>query len=147
MGAVAELAGVTPAAIYNHFRGRAELMVEAGRQALHEVDRGDGPVDAAAAVDRFLAPEFARTRRLLAELHLAGARHPDLAELLAAWHREQAVRLLDAGADLVGVKATYLLLLGCCQLESLVSLDVDPAPLRDRLAGVALALTHAGGHS
>ena len=59
VGEIARRAGVTTGAIYNHFGGRTELMVEAGRRALDEVtDTRRLSVDG--AVRRFLSAEFAR---------------------------------------------------------------------------------------
>ena len=40
--------------------------------------------------DAYLQPSFREGRRLILELHLAGARHPELATHLAEWHREFA---------------------------------------------------------
>jgi hypothetical protein len=88
-------------------------------------------------VRTFLADEFASTRRLLVELHLAGQRHPDVAALLAAWHTAQAP---DWGSDgEATAKTFFLLLLGLCQLEALSSLPGSPADvtaLAERLVAV-----------
>lgn len=140
VGEIARRAGVTTGAIYNHFGGRSELLVETGRRALAHVD-DERSFDVAGAVRRFLAPDFAATRRLLLELHGASRRHPDLADLLDAWHAERAGDLAAQGADPVAVKALFLLLLGCCQLESLAS----PMAARDAVEAVMVMAAESVG--
>src|SRR4029079_1313056 len=76
-------------------------------------------------VGAFLSDDFATTRRLLAELHLAGQRHPDVAALLATWDTPPAGNWGAAGD--ATVKAFFLLLLGLCHLEALSSLPGSPA--------------------
>lgn len=93
----------------------------------------------AGAVRRFLAPEFASTRRLLLELHGAGQRHPDMAQLLGSWHAERAGDLEATGMTAVGVQALYLTLLGCCQLEAVVPAAVS----RRRLEAAMIAAAEA----
>ena len=80
---------------------------------------------------------MAGTRRLFLELHLAGARHPDLAAHLAEWHREAAKPLADAvGPDdddpAATVKVLFLLLLGACHLEDLDAIDAGGDALVER---------------
>ena len=92
---VATRAGVTPAAVYNHFTDKDELLYTAGRLAIDRLNAsmapaGDTAEAAHAVVEEFLRPSFRPTRRLILELHLAGARHPELAERLAVWHGEFA---------------------------------------------------------
>ena len=142
---IAERAGVTATAIYNHFASREELLYAAGRRALDELaaslspEEPDGTVstpsgsgavrDIAAA---YLRPDMEPTRRLFLELHLAGARHPDLAAHLDDWHREfrEDPRRPGAGrrrAPTATVKTLFMLLLGLCHLEDLAALPATSA--------------------
>lgn len=123
---IARRAGVSAPAIYNHFGGKVELLVAAGRWGLEQVRPADGaPLTPEGAARAFLAGSFADTRCLLVELHLAGQRHPEVAALLAAWHRDQAGSWtsLPRGpqADVV-VKVFFALLLGVCQIDALSAL-------------------------
>jgi AcrR family transcriptional regulator len=135
---VADIAGranVSAPAIYNHFGGRVELLVAAARASLAELTAAAEDRTAVGVVRAFLAPEFAPTRRLLSELHLAAQRHSELAELLAAWHAERADEWVHrvAGCDRAAVKAFFLVLLGCCQLDALDSLEPSPEATRERV--------------
>ena len=70
---IARRAGVSAPAIYNHFGGKVELLVAAGRWGLDQVRPADGtPLTPEGAARAFLAGSFADTRCLLVELHLAG---------------------------------------------------------------------------
>lgn len=150
LAAVAARAGVTPAAVYNHFTDKAELLYSAGRVAIDRLNASMAPAgDPAQAahdvVAAFLAPSFRPSRRLILELHLAGARHPEVAARLAEWHREFAaiaVARSPGGPDAATaeVKALFLLLLGCCHLEDLASLDVAPARVDRLVLGLVDAL-------
>ena len=135
VGDIAARADVSAPAIYNHFGGKVELLVAAGRWALDRL----GPLDTArlsgsAVMRAFLADGFADSRRLLVELHLAGQRHPEVAELLAAWHRQHATawaeRTTDPDADAI-VVTYFALLLGLCQIQSLSSLAVPVSAVAD----------------
>jgi AcrR family transcriptional regulator len=134
---IARRADVSAPAIYNHFGGKVELLVAAGHAALDGLGPNDRRPSARQVVRTFLSPEFATTRRLLAELHLAGLRQPDVAALLARWHTAQAGNWGDEGG--ATVKTFFLLLLGLCQLEALSSLpgsSADVGALAERLAAV-----------
>src|SRR5258708_21747490 len=91
MNAIAARAGVTAAAIYNHFESREDLLYSAGVRGLARVTevvpQGLGAGAARAIAAAYLRPGLKDTRRLLAALHRAGGRHPPLAEMLAQWHR------------------------------------------------------------
>jgi AcrR family transcriptional regulator len=141
VAAVAARAGVTPAAVYNHFADKAELLYTAGRLAIDRLNDAVAPAgdpvraahDVAAA---FLDPSFRESRRLVLELHVAGARHPELAGHLADWHREFAglpARHDGGGAPAARVKAFFLLLLGLCHLDDLDAIEVAPSELRSEL--------------
>jgi AcrR family transcriptional regulator len=123
---IAKRARVSGPGIYNHFGGKVELLVEAGRWALDQLTADRGSQRSATSTARaFLSDEFADTRRLLTELHLAAQRHPDVADLLAQWHRDHAEAWMrrvpgpDPGA---AVKAYFALLLGICQIDSLTAI-------------------------
>ena len=101
---VATRAGVTPAAVYNHFTDKDELLYTAGRLAIDRLNAsmapaGDTAEAARSVVEEFLRPSFRPTRRLILELHLAGARHPELAERLAVWHGEFAALAIERSPD------------------------------------------------
>ena len=142
MNAIATRAGVTAAAIYNHFESREDLLYAAGvrglRQVTDVVPPGLGAGAARAIAAAYLRPGLHETRRLLAELHLAGGRDPRLAELLAEWHRtwaEALVALLppDDDAPEATVKALFLLLLGLCHIEALDEVEAAPDELAARV--------------
>jgi AcrR family transcriptional regulator len=144
VAAVAARAGVTPAAVYNHFTDKAELLYTAGRLAIDRLAStvaatGDPARAAHDVVAAFLAPSFRESRRLVLELHVAGARHPEMARHLADWHREFAgpsARPGDDGGPPARVKAFFLLLLGLCHLDDLEAIEAPPSTLQrevDRL--------------
>ena len=147
---VAERAGVTPAAVYNHFADKSDLLYTAGRLAIARLNTAIAPTgDPAQAahdvVDAFLRPSFRSSRRLILELHIASSRHPELAERLAEWHQEFAALAVqhspeEPEAVLVEVKALFLLLLGCCHLEDLDALSTSPAALHELLGHLVDAL-------
>lgn len=144
--AIGRRAGMTAAGIYNHFGGKAELLYAAGVYALEgmgDVLGGDGTEprtvrDVAAA---YLRPEMATARRLFVELHLAGARHPELAHHLARWH-EQWARMFAGVAPpedddpAATVKALFLVLLGLCHLDELSDMPSSPSALSARVDGL-----------
>ncbi len=143
--AIAERAGISGPAVYKHFDGKIDLLMQAARHSLDSVsgttrdrrDRRDrSPVETAR---RWLSPGFAQTRRLILELHLAADRETELFAMLAEWHREQAAAWTDVRADRPEqIKAFYLLLLGLSQVDVLAAIDADPARLGeqvDRMVG------------
>jgi hypothetical protein len=87
---------------------------------------------------------MAGTRRLFLELHLAAARHPELAGYLAEWHREFAKVLQDLGTGdgttPASVKTLFLFLLGLCHLEDLGAIDASAADMADRVDRMVDAL-------
>lgn len=140
VGDIAARAGVSGPAIYNHFDGKAELMIAAGRRALTRlrVETVRDERDARAVARAFLADGFAPNRRFLAELHLAGTRHPELARLLSEWHRDQAAtwRPRRGTQRDARVAAFFALLLGLCHVDALGAV----APSSGRLTAVVDAL-------
>lgn len=144
LGDIARRADVSAPAIYNHFGGKVELMVAAGQYGLSRL----GPTERSAlptaiqTVRVFMANEFAVTRRLLAELHLASQRRPELAALLADWHLTQAnVWRPKSGRDRdATVKMFFTVLLGLCQIESLPALTASKAAMTRQAEALAAVL-------
>jgi len=150
LAGIAARAGVTPAAVYNHFTDKEDLLYTAGRVAIDRlgadiVAAGDPARGAHDVVAAFLDPSFRASRRLILELHLAGTRHPELAERLRDWHREFAGRALERAsgrddAPVAAVKALFLLLLGLCHVDDLDAIAARPAALAARLDRMVDAL-------
>jgi AcrR family transcriptional regulator len=150
LAGIAERAGVTATAVYNHFTSKEQLLYAAGRRALDALAASLSPAQAGpAAVHEialaYLRPDHAGTRRLFLELHLAGARHPDLAAHLADWHREFARAVGDSVASddsdpAATVKALFLLLLGVCHLEDLGAVEADGTAVVERVGRLVDAL-------
>ncbi len=149
LAGIADRAGVTATAIYNHFASREELLYAAGRRAIDDLAQSLSPwlegTDAVRAIAHaFLRPEMAATRRLVLELHVAGTHHPDLAVHLAEWHHEFAKLIADVvpagGAPMPTVKALFLVLLGLCHIDDLGAIKATPKAVRDRVDRVVDAL-------
>jgi AcrR family transcriptional regulator len=149
MNAIAARAGVTAAAIYNHFDSREDLLYAAGVEGLRRVTevvpQGIGAGAARAIAAAYLRPGLQQTRRLLAELHLAGGRDPKLADMLARWHRtwtDALIALLpdDDPAPEATVKALFLLLLGLCHIEALDAVEATAEELDERVARLVDAI-------
>ncbi len=149
MGRIARRAGVTPAAIYNHFESREDLLYAAGvarlQQVTDVVPPGAGADAARLIAAAYLRPEQAETRRLLAELHLAGTRDRRLAKLLASWHRVWADALSavlppDDPHPETTVKTLFLLLLGLCHLDDVRAIEANPEELADRVMALVATL-------
>jgi AcrR family transcriptional regulator len=146
---IARRAGVTAAAIYNHYESREDLLYAAGVRALERVTDVVPPdvgVDAARIIAAaYLKPELKQTRRLLAELHVASARDRHLAHLLGSWHRSwaQALKAIlpadDPSPDAT-VKALFLLLLGLCHFDDLSAVRATPDGVVDRVEDLVDAL-------
>jgi AcrR family transcriptional regulator len=151
IGDIAALAGVSGPAVYKHFDGKADLLIQAARRSLLSVpsaDRDETP-DPIAACHRWLAPDFEQTRRLLLELHVSAQRHDELMLLLGEWHRQQANSWRAVSGDSTEqVTAFYLLLLGLAQIDSLSSLGADPVGVRSQVDTMIAALfPHASSNS
>ena len=142
---IAKRAGISGPAVYKHFDGKADLLMQAARCSLDSLltVAPAAELTPAETARRWLADDFAHTRRLLLELHLAAAREVDLASLLADWHRERTREWQSRHAySLERIKAFYLLLLGLAHVDGLDSLAVEPDHLRecvDRMVGALFA--------
>lgn len=145
--AIAGRAGLTATAVYNHFDSREELLYAAGVRELRRMTDAVRRSERSTFEDvahAYLDPEMTSTRRLLAELHLAGRRDPRLAELLASWHRSEAEELARHQSGdpdpLATAKALFLMLLGLCHLDDLDGLAVDHDTLVSRVLTMARSL-------
>jgi AcrR family transcriptional regulator len=142
---IAGRAGVTTGAIYAHFDDRAHLIATAARRELARLNVTTAPGSAAAVAvaHAFLSDDFVRNRRFFVELHAAALRDPELATLITEWQRQHAAVMTSWAtrpADReVTVKLFFLLLLGLCQLETVVEPSVVPAAL---VAKVDELVTH-----
>ena len=153
---ISRRAGVTPAAVYNHFSDKGELLFEVGRRALEELTAGAvgslSEVRSAREIAAgYLVPELAAQRRLLLHIHQASERDEGLRAVLAAWHRQSAdqlrplVRPVRGGDDAVTIlKAFYLLLLGLCHLEQLDALAAPAERVTARVGAAVDALFDNG---
>ncbi len=126
---IARRASVSTPAVYSHFSGKAALLVEAIKHELYAISRSRLPGEAGIReiARLWLQPSFAPTRILVAELHCAAIRQPDVAELLADWQRENAARLQQAGLTLSQARMYYMLLLGLSHADEVSSLAVSQA--------------------
>lgn len=140
---IAERSGISGPAVYKHFHSKADLLMEAARRSLERALEstavgGWSPHDMAR---RWLADDFATTRRLLLELHVAAGREADLTELLAEWHHERTRAWQAARHDPIDrIKAFYLLLMGLAHVDSLASLAADPGVLTGHIDRMVDAL-------
>jgi AcrR family transcriptional regulator len=139
---VAARAGVGASAVYNHYANREELLYAAAVHGLERITRVsvklmDSDDAAPALAAAYLRPEMRATRRLLAELHLAGGRDDRLAALLADWHRTWTNAMLarvpaEDPAPHATVKMIFLLLLGLCHYDDLPAVRASRAAVTER---------------
>jgi len=125
---IARRAEVSTPAVYSHFDGKAALLVEASKHALDAITYSRLPGDAGIReIARYwLRPDFAATRILVAELHCAAIRQPEVAALLAAWQRDNAQRLMrQAGLSPAQAKMYYLVLIGLSHTDEVGGVDVE----------------------
>lgn len=132
---IAGRAEVSGPAIYNHFASKVELMVAAAQLALTELGSRSAPTPRG-VVNTYLSDEFAATRRFVVELHLASHRHPELAQMLGAWHTQRASELAaewvagPAATRQARIATLFAFLLGLCQIDSLSALGVSTGEVR-----------------
>ena len=126
---IARRADVSTPAVYSHFSGKAALLVEAIKHELYSISRSRvaGEAGLREVARLWLQPSFAPTRILVAEVHCAAIRQPEVAELLAEWQRENAARLQDMGLTVSQTRMYYMLLLGLSHADEVSSLDVSQA--------------------
>ena len=126
---IARRASVSTPAVYSHFSGKAALLVEAIKHELYAISssRLAGEAGIREVARLWLEPSFASTRILVAEVHCAAIRQPEVAKLLAEWQRENAARPQAAGLTLSQTRMYYLLLLGLSHIDEVNSLAVSSA--------------------
>jgi AcrR family transcriptional regulator len=139
---VAERGGVSPAAIYNHYGSREDLLYAAAVRGLERITtlsmkHVDSIDSAPALASAYLRPEMRDTRRLIAELHLASGRDERLAGLLAEWHRSWTKAIVehlppDDPAPNATVKSIFLLLLGLCHYDDLPAVRAPRGAVAER---------------
>ena len=134
---IAERAGVTKGAIYSHFGGREDLLVEACRSAIRSLRLmrlAEEAPDLATFVDEsarlLLAPGGATARMLLSELHAAAMRSELIADLLAEWHTGFVETVKDrvppgAGSPEAVAMAINILLVGLSYADVYQSMPAD----------------------
>lgn len=96
---VARRAGFAQSAIYNHFGGKPELLLEVVKSTftgLHAIRgapaaRLRDPRLLSDFIDRLLSPENETLRALTIEAHVAARHHPEVRLLLDDYHRESVV--------------------------------------------------------
>lgn len=136
---IARRADVSTPAVYSHFSGKAALLVEAIKHELQAITMNRLPGEAGIReIARYwLQPDFAPTRILVAELHCAAIRQPEVAALLGDWQRENAERLeRQAGLSPSQVKMYYLLLLGLSHTDEVNSLGVGQSDVERQVDAV-----------
>lgn len=135
--AIAERAGVTKGAIYSHYNSREDLLVQACRSALRELNLFEIARNAP-DIETFiyetlvaiLAPENRAFRMLNIEVHLSATRSDVMAELIAEWHTEGLATLRDRLSPKVGTPEVIFsminfLFLGMSHVEALKSINAD----------------------
>ncbi len=140
---IAHRAGISGPAVYKHFDGKADLLIQAARHSLDHTLTADPTAgwDPREMARRWLADDFAPTRRLLLELHLAAGREVELAALLTEWHLERTRSWQASRSESVEqIKAFYLLLLGLAHVDSLASLAAAPVVLGEHIDRMVEAL-------
>ena len=132
---IARRAEVSTPAIYSHFEGKADLLVEASQRELDHISRHRIPQAPGlrGLVQVWLQPHFERTRILVSELHNAANRHPEVKTLLAEWQRDNTERLInEAHLTRAQVKMYYLILLGASHVDAITGVGVSQAELEEQ---------------
>ena len=126
---IARRADVSTPAIYSHFSGKAELLVEACKRELDIISNGqlrqaDGLREVAR---RWIQPEFRRSRVIVAEIHCAAIRQPEVAALLGSWQQRISEAMQAAtGLTMSQSKQYFLLLIGLSHVDEVHGIDVAP---------------------
>jgi len=136
---IARRADVSTPAIYSHFSGKADLLVEACQRELYTISSGrlrevDGLRELARA---WIQPDFQRSRIIVAEIHCAAIRQPEVAELLGSWQNVTADALEGrAGLTTAQAKQYFLLLIGLAHVDQVHGIDVGPQDTGRELSAV-----------
>lgn len=120
---IADRAGVTKGAIYGHFNGREDLLIEACRSALRELNVYQFATDAPdietfinKTTEALLAPEGKAVRMLNIEVHLSATRSDSMASLLADWHADGLATLRDRLPKRLGSPEAVFAVIQCLLL-------------------------------
>lgn len=120
---IADRAGVTKGAIYGHFNGREDLLIEACRSALRELNIYQFATDAAdietfinKTTEALLAPKGKAVRMLNIEVHLSATRSEDMARLLADWHADGLATLRNRLPKKLGSPEAVFAVIQCLLL-------------------------------
>lgn len=134
---IAQRVGVTKGAIYSHFEGREDLLVQALRSSLHSAQLVRVALEApdlatffGDSAELLLAPESRSARMLNAEVHLSAARSEQIAELVADWHAGALNTLRDrvpvgSGSPETVTMMVNLLLLGLSHIDAFDGFNAD----------------------
>lgn len=134
---IADRASVTKGAIYGHFNGREDLLVEACRSALRELNLFQIAATAPnietfinKTAEALLAPESKDVRMLNIEVHLSATRSEVMAGLLSEWHAEGFKTLKDRihpslGSPQAIFSMIHVLHLGLSHIDALNSFNAD----------------------
>lgn len=148
---IAKRAGVTKGAIYSHFSGREDLLIESCRSALKSMPLFRAANEAADLFSFFdetrqalLAPDSKNIRMLIIELHLSAARSEAMANLLREWHSETLDILRDSMSSQIGspetvMQAIYFLFLGICHVDAFG----DSPKKRDEFSAISAPMAKA----
>ncbi|WP_083914674.1 TetR/AcrR family transcriptional regulator [Ilumatobacter nonamiensis] len=125
---IARRAEVSTPAIYSHFSGKAELLVEACQRELNTISSSKlREVEGLRELSQFwIQPEFGRSRIIVAEIHCAAIRQPDVAELLGTWQQSITTTLENmAGLTTAQAQQLFLILIGLAHLDQVKGIDVS----------------------
>ena len=125
---IARRAEVSTPAIYSHFAGKAELLVEACQRELNTISSSKlREVDGLRELAQFwIQPEFRRSRIIVAEIHCAAIRQPEVADLLRTWQRLTTDTLENrAGLTTAQAQQYFLMLIGLAHLDQVSGIDVS----------------------
>lgn len=116
---IAGRADVSTAAVYSHFPGKAALLVEASKRELAKISSGELVKSSSLRelVRRWLEPDFSASRILVAEIHCAAIRQPEVAQLLGEWRGLANKELERAGLTPAQMKMFYVLLIGASHVD------------------------------
>ena len=88
---IAASVGLSTGAVYSHFRGKPELLLSVVESTLDSVDPRRHADDELTPqylhdwIDWIMAPERPALRAMIAEIHHAAMRHPDMRDLLTSY--------------------------------------------------------------
>lgn len=153
---IAARAGVTKGAIYSHFDGRDDLLVQALRSSFRSLQlmqvAAQAPdlatfVDETAAV--LVAPEGKSARMLSLEVHLSASRSEQIADLVAEWHAGVLDTMRDrvprgAGSPEAVTVVLNLLLLGLSHIDAFGAFDADRQEVLALVSKLATTLLDEG---